>query len=247
MGNFKEDQKRRDLLIYAFYERKQYRDDWIGRIGAELAEQRQSPDPEKSIEKMEIALEAWRSLHPVIERYPDAASEWDKLHFPELWEIVTKDRDLSNVIYNGILLLKSKIIERRDSAGLPALHKDMKNLAYGKDSKDYQKWELLNELEDGLHDAFRQDQPKTPAPTGEQEINPEIKKLVNGHKKYSDWDDRVFEAIDSIKETTQEKRVEQFCKIYDAPPAIISSYKTYSTRDVNDGERRERRKRVKKV
>jgi hypothetical protein len=159
MGNFKEDRQQRNLLIYAFYERKQYRDNWICRIEDELAEQRENPNPEKSTEKMIIALEARRNLHPVIECYRDAVNEWGKLHLSELWEIIIKDRDLSNVIYNGILLLKSKIIERRDSAGLPALHKDMKNLAYGKDSKDYQEWELLNELENGLHDAFRQDQP----------------------------------------------------------------------------------------
>ena len=121
---------------------------------------------------MEIALEAWRSLHPVIERYPDAASEWDKLHFSELWEIVIKDRDLSNVIYNGVLHLRGNIDQRRDSAGLLAIFPEMK-IVSPRDSKDYQEWELLNELENGLHEVFRQDQPQqTAAPAEEQAKDP---------------------------------------------------------------------------
>ena len=96
-------------------------------------------------------------------------------------------------------------------------------------------------------DAARQRQQQTAATAGDQEAKPEIKKLVEGHTKYSDWDDKVFEAIDSIKETTQEKRVTKFCEIYKAPPALLSAYKAYSTRCVTDGNRRPRRQPEKKV
>lgn len=157
MGDFKTDLNKRNLLISAFHERKNYCENWILRIEAELQDETLN---EKAISKKMIGLEAWENLHPVIEKYIELSDDWDKLHFPELWKIVTGDRELVDVVYNGIRQLKSNIIERRDSAGLPVLHKDMKDPAYGRDSKDYQEWNLLNELENSLHEAYRQDQPQ---------------------------------------------------------------------------------------
>ncbi|MEI8185670.1 MAG: hypothetical protein WCG19_03140 [Chlorobiaceae bacterium] len=157
MGDFKTDLNKRNLLISAFHERKNYCENWILRIEAELQDETLN---EKAISKKMIGLEAWKNLHPVIEKYTELSDDWDKLHFPELWKIVTGDRELADVVYNGIRQLKSNIIERRDSAGLPVLHKDMKDLAYGRDSKDYQEWNLLNELENRLREAYRQDQPQ---------------------------------------------------------------------------------------
>ena len=161
MGNFKEDRERRDLLIQAYHERKNYAEGWVAKIKAESI----------SPEKRAVGLKAWEDCIQAIVRYPyEVAENWEKLYFSELWEIVIQDRGLSNMIYMGICQLRGGIIERRNLAGLPVLHADMKGLAYGRDSKDYQEWSLLNELENGLHDAFRQDQPKqTAAPAEEQE------------------------------------------------------------------------------
>ena len=158
MGDFKTDLKKRDLLFSAFHERKNYCDNWIQRIDEELEDQTLD---EKAINKKMIGLEKWKNLHPVIEKYIDSVGRWDKLYFAELWKIVTDDRELADVVYNGILQLKVRIVQNRDSEGLPILHADMSNLAYGRDSKDYQEWALLNELENGLRDAFRQDQQQT--------------------------------------------------------------------------------------
>ena len=74
-----------------------------------------------------------------------------------------------------------------------------------------------------------------------------IEQLVRDHKKYSDWDFLVFEAIDSMNGTTQEKRVIQFCSLYGAPETIISPYKNYQSRDFSEGKIRQRRTKKKKV
>ena len=190
MGNFETDLKKRDLLIFAFYERKQYRDNWISRIEAELTEQGKNPDPEKSTKKMEKGLQVWKNLHQVIERYPDENSEWGKLGLPELWKIVTDDRELSDVIYNGILQLKGHIVQNRGAEGLPVLCADMSNLAYGRDSKDYQEWALLNELKDGLHEAFRQDQQQSAAPEQRDFVAFEILKKM--HDSASEQDQEEY-------------------------------------------------------
>lgn len=76
---------------------------------------------------------------------------------------------------------------------------------------------------------------------------PDIEQLVRDHKKYCDWDFLVLEEINSMNGTTQEKRVERFCSIYDAPKSIISSYKNYQARDFSDGKIRPRRTGKKKV
>ncbi len=255
MGDFKTDLKKRDLLFSAFHERKNYRDNWISKIEAELEDQTLDG---KAINKKMIGIEKWKNLHPVIERYSESVEEWGKFYFAELWKIVTGDRELADVVYNGILHLKGRIVQNREAEGLPILCADMSKLAYGRDSKDYQEWALLNELKDGLHEAFRQDQQQTSTAADQQgaeqgegapieKRNSIIEQLVRDHKKYSDWDFLVFEAIDSMNGTTQEKRVIQFCSLYGAPETIISPYKNYQSRDFSEGKIRQRRTKKKKV
>jgi hypothetical protein len=76
---------------------------------------------------------------------------------------------------------------------------------------------------------------------------PDIGQLVRDHKKGDDWDDLVFGEIDSMIGTTQKKKVEQFCSFYSAPGSILSSYKSYQSRDFSGGKRRPRRTSKKKV
>lgn len=169
MGDFKTDLKKRDLLFSAFHERKNYRDNWISKIEAELEDQTLDG---KAINKKMIGIEKWKNLHPVIERYSESVEEWGKFYFAELWKIVTGDRELADVVYNGILHLKGRIVQNREAEGLPILCADMSKLAYGRDSKDYQEWALLNELKDGLHEAFRQDQQQTSTAADQQGAEP---------------------------------------------------------------------------
>ena len=76
---------------------------------------------------------------------------------------------------------------------------------------------------------------------------PDIEELVRDHKMYCDWDSLVFEEINLMSGTTQEKRVEQFCSLYGAPRNILSSYKSYQSRDFSGGKRRLRRAKKKIV
>ncbi len=76
---------------------------------------------------------------------------------------------------------------------------------------------------------------------------PDIEKLVRDHKMYCDWDFLVFEEINLMSGTTQERKVEQFCSIYNAPSSIISPYKKYQTREFSEGIIRPRRTSKKKV
>jgi len=168
MGDFKTDLEKRNLLIFAFYARKQYRDNWIQRIEIELQDETLN---EKAISKKMIGLEAWKNLHPVIEKYIELLDDWDKLHFPELWNIVTGDRELADVVYMGIIFLKDNINQRRDSAGLLAMFPEMK-IVSPRDSKDYQEWGLLTELENSLHEAYRQDQPQISKAEDQQGAEP---------------------------------------------------------------------------
>ena len=71
---------------------------------------------------------------------------------------------------------------------------------------------------------------------GMNDFDPEIKKLVKTHKKGSDWDDKIFELIDSMSSTTQEGKVNLFCCSYGAPQSLISAYKSYCCRPVVNGK-----------
>ncbi len=135
--------------------------------------------------------------------YPGVTTTiWKRCGSPTLQEIVAKkDRALAYSICNGVSLLKQELIKRRSSAGLPALHRDMKNLVYGTDSEDYQKWELLNELENGLLKVFRQDQPQTPASAGDQGGNKSNEAAkAKTLKRRPNFEDYCFEQMKQMEQ-----------------------------------------------
>jgi hypothetical protein len=173
MGNFKESIRQQGLLILAFQEH-------------EKNPVFVSPPIRDILTKgsLTMLLAECRLFYPGITRLM-----WERLGSPTLQEIVTsKDRRLAYSICNGVSLLKQKLIERRNLAGLPVFRRDMKNLVYGRDSEDYEEWGLLNELEDGLLKVFRQDQPQqTAAP---------VKTL----KRRPNFEDYCFEQMKQMEE-----------------------------------------------
>ena len=169
--------EKRDYLRFAFYARKQYRDNWIQRIETELQDQTLN---EKAINKKMIGLEVWKNLHPVIERYPDEIIDtWKELPLNELWKTIKADRDLADVLLNGVWRLKLNIEEAREFQCLEKLDAEMvkketENIAHGfvagKDARDVKAWVILHELENSLQSMFRMavDQQQAAAPAADR-------------------------------------------------------------------------------
>jgi DNA-binding IscR family transcriptional regulator len=193
--------EKRDYLRFAFYARKQYRDNWIQRIETELQDQTLN---KKAINKKMTALEAWKNLHPVIERYPDEImNTWEELPLNELWKTIKADRDLADVLLNGLWRMKLNIEEGREFQCLQKLDyeivkKETENITCGfvagKDARDVKAWEVLQQLEDSLHSLFR------PVEDQQQPASQMVKQQENGRPGTA-----KRPAIEFIKKAVQDE------------------------------------------
>jgi len=221
--------EKRDYLRFAFYARKQYRDNWIQRIETELQDQTLN---KKAINKKMTALEAWKNLHPVIERYPDEImNTWEELPLNELWKTIKADRDLADVLLNGLWRMKLNIEEGREFQCLQKLDyeivkKETENITCGfvagKDARDVKAWEVLQQLEDSLHSLFRpvEDQQQTTAPA--TEIITDNRQKLSDEVFEKELLPRIFEKLENGKfKTSKTELYRQIAEPYDFGGSII--------------------------